>query len=380
MDRKKDISSQNSARDFLGLFERSSKFISIVSLPIVSHTLISFRGKGLFDILYDDGSYEPNVPRYRIKANKSVLPNFMRIPIQIDTKNTPNNYNNESPLTARTASTRQSSTFSAVSPKKIRLLERQASWKKEKSAKYRLLHDTKNQAMPMQGISMLRYDPLQFTHFYHRPQTTAGALPPLLIPYETDSTNNGDGAWTPSTIATTMSQASNSEFFNNLTFVQEVKAQTEKPTVVVDSDWQLVYMGPETSYGCSHLIPQDVLEDEIGVQAGVMFAVQVQGVDFPRYERSRLSHPVILYTINPDHHLASAEPTKTKPQINISSPTPAKKAAADGEEDGGEESVGYGMSRTKKDLISAIVNGNQLIQIEKRGHYTYSEGVGNHFD
>ena len=74
-----------------------------------------------------------------------------------------------------------------------------------------------------------------------------------------------------------------------------------KPTVEVHDEWQLVFAGTGADalqYTCSGLLSVDILHQEPGLVVPVAFALQVHGMDFPSYERSRLSDEKIFYTKN----------------------------------------------------------------------------------
>jgi hypothetical protein len=46
-------------------------------------------------------------------------------------------------------------------------------------------------------------------------------------------------------------------------------------TVQVDARWKLVYVGNDTEYSCTHLVPEDALEREPGLRVPVAFCYQV---------------------------------------------------------------------------------------------------------
>jgi hypothetical protein len=46
-------------------------------------------------------------------------------------------------------------------------------------------------------------------------------------------------------------------------------------TVQVDPRWKLVYVGNDTEYSCTHLVPEDALEREPGLRVPVAFCYQV---------------------------------------------------------------------------------------------------------
>jgi hypothetical protein len=130
-------------------------------------------------------------------------------------------------------------------------------------------------------------------------------------------------------------------------------------TVQMDSRWQLVYVGNENSYACSHLVPSDVLSRELDISVPVQLCVQVLGADHPMYERSQPSAPVMFFTksprsMQPSIYGAAASPTAT----NNNRP-----------------------SKLKREILSAVVRDQQqtdrFVKIEKPSpHECCSRGIG----
>jgi hypothetical protein len=170
------------------------------------------------------------------------------------------------------------------------------------------------------------------------------------------------------------------------------------PTVQVPYYWRLVYMGNECSYACSGIIPQDVLDREPEVKAAVMFSVQVIGIDWPEYERSQLSAPVIFYTvpdpdndinkksrmrrgltarfaINPGRGAADCDDNSLTTIGSLQSNNHAESNTA-----ANASSATANISKTKRSIIKAVVNAHQMIKIERKDNNCYSEGVGESFD
>jgi len=96
----------------------------------------------------------------------------------------------------------------------------------------------------------------------------------------------------------------------SLSSSKEEEPSKLKPTVNVGSEWRLVYLGPELSYACEGLVPDDALMREIPnafrssleqeksmmsfvptAKTDVSFALQVIGIDYPIEEHSKLSEP-----------------------------------------------------------------------------------------
>lgn len=149
----------------------------------------------------------------------------------------------------------------------------------------------------------------------------------------------------------------------NATLSQDGK---DKITVKPDSTWKLLYMGKDSSYVCNGLVPPDILEQEPNLVVSVMFCIQTHGLDWPSYERSQLSPPVIFHTI--PSYLALKDTLNKELNESSSSKLPSL-----------QDPTSVGMSKTKKEIISAVIKGQQLIQIEKRNFYYTSEGMGDDY-
>ena len=123
-------------------------------------------------------------------------------------------------------------------------------------------------------------------------------------------------------------------------------------------------------------MPRAILDAEPHLRVSVMFAIQTHGLDWPRYERSQLSRSAIFYT-TPEESNQSEEsisrpvsPTTAMAALDIDAPAIPKK---NDEEDLFESNA---MSKTKKEIFTAVIKGQQMVQIERRAHYYYAEGAG----
>jgi hypothetical protein len=129
-------------------------------------------------------------------------------------------------------------------------------------------------------------------------------------------------------------------------------------TVQMDARWQLVYMGNENSYACSHLVPSDVLSRELDISVPVQLCVQVLGADHPIYERSQPSAPVMFFTKSP----RSMQLSFYGAAANNNSP-----------------------SKLKREILSAVVRDQQqqtdrFVQIDKPSpHECCSRGFGENY-
>lgn len=96
------------------------------------------------------------------------------------------------------------------------------------------------------------------------------------------------------------------------TSVRPLDPTQEVCTINVDPfEWKLVYSGNATSYACTNLVPFYYLERNPEYSAKFEFVLQVQGVDYPLYERSLLSDPVTFETAKDINKVAEgAKPRK----------------------------------------------------------------------
>ena len=123
---------------------------------------------------------------------------------------------------------------------------------------------------------------------------------------------------------------------------------------------------------------------------------QVHGADQPYYERSQLSTPVVFYTQPPRSFESTATPAATghnSPKKGILSSSASVGSVGSGVSAGGNSVLSNssavtqsstatgnkGMSKTKKEIVSAVINGQQMIQIEKLNNYCQSHGFSDSY-
>lgn len=114
--------------------------------------------------------------------------------------------------------------------------------------------------------------------------------------------------------------------------------------------------------------------------------LQVLGADEPVHERSQLSFPVIYHTQpspspQQQQQMVVVHSTQKKrhyaQQAQAGGGSMAVTTTATTENEGGGIGSGApkGMSKTKKEIISAVLSGQQMIQIEKLNSACQSSGV-----
>jgi hypothetical protein len=161
------------------------------------------------------------------------------------------------------------------------------------------------------------------------------------------------------------------------------------PTVVPDPKiWTLVYAGHDTHYAVTNLLPRYVLDTEPELKIGVLFAIQSHGMDTPDYERSQLSHPVLLHTVpatsntlplTPSQALApmtqacvaetdaavlsssnsvTSALSQSSAVVAVAAPPQALVVAT--ASDTNPNNTSNSMSRTKKQVVSAVIQARHL--------------------
>jgi hypothetical protein len=255
--------------------------------------VVHIREGGLFDVLFDDGTQEVCINRWRVSLLKHNIS-----AIQFD---------NNLPRTVR-----------------LRMLLKQTLQQKQRTVVERRF------ASP---VSATKY-PLPLTT-----QTAAG---------------QGE--------ASTCSQKNDKAFlFQNESF----NTTCPRQTIQVGDEWTLVYVGRDTQYALTNVIPTSVRTSEPHTRAAVQVCVQTLGVDYPHYERSLLSSPATFFTqcMGSDQRLA--------PKNVLGKSVEQRSSELKDEE-------APLISRARRDLVRALVHG-QTILLEKRAHVTLSEGVGDDY-
>jgi hypothetical protein len=181
--------------------------------------------------------------------------------------------------------------------------------------------------------------------------------------------------------------------------------QQKKTIEMKDESWTLVYIGNENQYTCMNVVSIDAVENEKNLVVAVAFMLQTQGAEYPDFEYSRFSDMSIFYN-NPSSAVVapaslfssklhdnsanvlnnSTLSTKNNVLVNLSeSENNDDDNNIKNYDDNGDENkkltlaattTSNSMSKTKKEIVSALVNGQQMIQIEKRNNTYVSFGIG----
>jgi hypothetical protein len=112
----------------------------------------------------------------------------------------------------------------------------------------------------------------------------------------------------------------------------------------------LIYFGDQLEYAVEGLIPWDALQREPGIIVNVDFCLRTTGVDYPEDEYSDVSDTVTFSTTwsNLDDADETLDPYQER-EIK--------------------------MSKTRKQVIKAVLNGQKAIELEKRNDVVCGEGV-----
>eukprot|EP01038_Epipyxis_sp_PR26KG_P009542 gene9542-12852_t len=179
----------------------------------------------------------------------------------------------------------------------------------------------------------------------------------------------------------------------------DIESDKKYITVRPNPAWKLVYAGNENNYCCTSIIPDDILLREPSISVAVSFRLQIHGLDYPKYECSQFSTPLICFTTNNNDNnrltipsplgehknksiisLSSASITDTMSNSQLShNMTSNASHNSQMNQTVNTASNSSSISKTKKQLISAVINGQQLVEIEKRGDAFYSEGIADDY-
>jgi hypothetical protein len=110
-------------------------------------------------------------------------------------------------------------------------------------------------------------------------------------------------------------------------------------------------------YAAQGLVPWDVLQSEPGITVEVNFCLRTTGVDYPEDEYSDASDPMTYSTTW--SNLDREEPIDPYSSIALDSYRE--------------------MSKTKKEVIKAVLKGHQAIELERRNDVVCGEGVFDSF-
>ncbi len=368
-----------------------------------SGEILRVRPGGMFDILFDDGTSETKVPRCRIMHNPNALP-----PTSGHGRNGGQSYGGNNSIvsasfsTASTANgggmgTISSRTHTSNSVESVRSLlstnafsisvRKRLKWKLHSLEKQRdsvkKIYHVQSKKHPMPLVKTMSFDDGSMTG---GERELASVLEEEEEQWEREREKGGFGFSTGIGFGSSSYDEDSMTLGSSFSSLSPLRAHSHGyqhppvPTVQPDDTWHLVYVGKDSSYACTGLVPRTVLEDEPCYRCAVTFCLQTHGLDYPEYERSQLSRPVILLTqAAPMEELVKLEATLSAPPPMVSVPITAHLQAPDSEVSANEETVTIGgvtMSRTKKEIITAVIKGQQMVSIEKRDHFYYATGQG----
>jgi hypothetical protein len=112
-------------------------------------------------------------------------------------------------------------------------------------------------------------------------------------------------------------------------------------------------MGHDSKYVCEGVVSEELLAREPNLVVPVAFILQTQGLDNPSYEKSQWSNRSIFCTksIANTNKLNELSPINSSNINNVN------------------------MSKIKREIITAVIDGKKMIEIEKRNHLFISNGL-----
>ena len=117
-------------------------------------------------------------------------------------------------------------------------------------------------------------------------------------------------------------------------------------------------MGDKLEYAVEGLVPWDILQSEPGIVFDVKFCLRTTGVDYPEGEFSDVSDIVTFSTT-----WANIEGKNGNTTMN------------DSESHDKFHHQENQISKTKKEVIKAVLNGHKVIELERRNEVIVSEGI-----
>lgn len=126
-------------------------------------------------------------------------------------------------------------------------------------------------------------------------------------------------------------------------------------------------MGDRLEYAVEGLVPWDVLQSEPGVTFAINFCLRTTGVDFPEGEFSDVSDTVTYSTT-----WANMEGKHDQTTGIEGDPSNYSSELSSQEKFTRQENK---ISRTRKEVIKAVLNGHKVIELERRNEVIAGEGV-----
>lgn len=160
------------------------------------------------------------------------------------------------------------------------------------------------------------------------------------------------------------------------------KRAVVEPTIKVPPEYSLIYSGNANSYELSGIVPLDVLRRDPQLTVPVKFVLQTAGLDFPIFEFSQLSTPATYYTrVMPSQEELLRGLDSLDDEENEELDEMMQRLIASQAGGGTNKMTGIpnpSVSRTKKQLLTAIVLGKEIV-LEKQGQSITGTGEGDYF-
>jgi hypothetical protein len=155
-------------------------------------------------------------------------------------------------------------------------------------------------------------------------------------------------------------------------YLENLRNQTGRDTtILVHPDWELIYSGSDTQMEVTGLVPLDVVDHDPKLEVPVMFCLQVCGADFPSYEHSQLSE-VAEFKTSPDK-LALERELELEPLDELDDDRSRATETTAG------TPVPSRMFKKEKETFTAVVRGRVVeFEIEK-GHTVSGLAYGDYY-
>lgn len=298
--------------------------------------VVGISGPGLFDIAFDDGAFEKAVPRWRI-ALENPLEAFTGL--QLD----------HNGMAIKSSDKVLNSMVYAMRGRVLR-----KSHKKKNHAKALLKFNPKFPKVKEELIARKKAEDEQ-----RAVMKTKGDNGGKGDDSESDSESDDDMKYTEEEI---MAMNLNSIRKGGPPIINVPK----EPTIRPGPEWELIYLGTDIEYECHGIIPREVRLYEPDLPVRVAFRLQTLGADFPSYEYSNLSDEVLFLTQKSDVNSPVVDDQSVAATLSSSGSSVDKKKVVP-------------KSKTKKEIITAIIGGRSVVTIEKQNDSCMSEGLSDHF-
>lgn len=181
-----------------------------------------------------------------------------------------------------------------------------------------------------------------------------------------------------------------SDEHDDLDDVEAEEKRRSQVTMLPSNDWTLIYEGNGNSYECGGLVPPHVVEFERSVSVPVQFALQTSGTEFPAHERSQIAVCETAWTRRPwwanvnanedddDDNGDDDRSTAVTAENSVSTAMKSPHSSASSSTSTGTTVV-QARAPGGKEIIVTQLRGHGAINIEKRHNTCYGVGLAPHY-